>query len=143
MELPAEHHEGLSLIGAGTELRRVCLHHSQAQLEDSLDALGEEAVQHAEGAGEGQHTEEKGEEPGQGQGRQRRQVRDLLRQLRETLPDQLLKHRLINLGSCRGHRDQRSGQGHRPLARTHYYVQTPIITSSKLWLYRASPIVHQ
>ena len=128
-ELPGEHHKGLSVIRTGAELRRVGLHHSQAQLEHGLDALGEEAVQDTEGTGEGQHTEEQGEEPGQGQGRQRRQVRALLRQLGETLADQLLKHRLVHLGTCRGH--QRSEvawntnlrHGHTLLCSGSYYTQ--------------------
>ena len=96
----------MAVVRARAELRCVGLQYRQAQLEHGLDALGEEAVEDAQGAGEGQHAEEQGEEPGQGQGGEGRQVWDLLRQLGETLSDQLLKHRLVHLSSCKG--DQRS-----------------------------------
>lgn len=63
--------------------------------------MEEEAVDHANGAVEGQHAEEEGEEPREGDGREGGEVGDVLGQLGQTLPDQLLKHRLVHLSSCR------------------------------------------
>lgn len=107
-DVRGEDHDGLSVVDAGGELGGVGLQHGQTQLEDGLDAVEEEAVDHADGAVEGQHAEEEGEEPGEGDGRQGGEVGDVLGQLGQTLPDQLLKHRLVYLSPCR--RRQR-GQG--------------------------------
>lgn len=99
--LPGEDHKCLSVVCAGRELRSVGLQHCQTQLKDGFDAMEEEAVDHADGAVEGQDTEEEGEEPREGDGRQRGQVRNVFSQFRQTLPDQLLEHRLVHLSACR------------------------------------------
>lgn len=106
-EVPCENHQGLSVVGAGRELCSVGLQRSQTQLEDGFDTMEEETVDHADGAVEGQHAEEEGEEPREGDRGQGGQVRDVFSQLRQTLPDQLLKHRLVHLSSC-GSRTRRS-----------------------------------
>ena len=100
--LPCENHECLPVIGAGGELSGVGVQHGQAQLEVGFDAVEEEAVDHADGAEEGQDAEEEGEEPGEGDGGEGGEVWNVLGQLRQTLPDQLLEHRLVHLSSCRG-----------------------------------------
>ena len=107
-EVPCENHQGLSVISAGRELCSVGLQRSQTQLEDGFDAVEEETVDHADGAVEGQHAEEEGEEPREGDGGQGGQVWNMFSQLRQTLPDQLLKHRLVHLSSC-GSQTWRSG----------------------------------
>ena len=100
--LPWENHESLPVVGAGGELRGVGLQHGQAQLEVGFDPVEEEAVDHAHGAVEGKDAEEQGEEPGEGDRGEGGEVGDVLGQLRQTLPDQLLEHRLVHLSSCRG-----------------------------------------
>lgn len=84
---PCENHERLSVIRAGCELCGVGLQHRQAQLEDGFDAVEEEAVDHADGAVEGQHAEEQCEKPGEGDGGEGREVRNAFGQFQQTLPD--------------------------------------------------------
>lgn len=74
-------------------LSSLLLHRSSAvasstaspELEDGLDAVVEEAVDHVHGAPQRHDAEEEREEPGQGDGRQGREVMHVLRQLRELL----------------------------------------------------------
>lgn len=63
--------------------------------------MEEEAVDHADGAVEGQDAEEDGEEPGEGDGGEGGEVRNMFGQFWQTLPDHLLEHRLVHLSSCR------------------------------------------
>lgn len=98
--IPCENHKRMSLICADRELCSIGLQHSQTQLEDGFDSVEEKAVDHADGAVEGQDAEEEGEEPGEGDGGEGGEVWEVFSQLRQTLPDQLLKHRLIHLSSC-------------------------------------------
>lgn len=100
--LPGQDHQRLSVVCAGGQRRHVGLQNRQAQLEDGFDAVEEEAVDHADGTLEGQHAEEDGEEPGEGDGGERRQVGNVFGQFRQTLPDELLKHGLVHLSSCGG-----------------------------------------
>lgn len=84
---PCENHERLSIIRADSEMWGVGLQHRQAQLEDGFDAVEEEAVDHADGAVERQHAEEQCEKPGEGDGREGREVRNVFGQFRQTLSD--------------------------------------------------------
>lgn len=97
---PGEDHERLAIVGAGRQLGGVGLQHGQAQLENGLDAVEEEAVDHADGAVERQDAEEQGEEPREGHGGQGGEVREVLGQLGQPLLDQLLEHRLVDLSTC-------------------------------------------
>lgn len=99
-DLPREDHKGLPVICAGRERRSVGLQHRQTQLEDGLDTVEEERVDHADGAVEGKDAEEEGEEPREGDGGEGGEVWNVFGQLRQTLPDQLLEHRLVHLSSC-------------------------------------------
>lgn len=101
---PGEDHQRLAVVRAGGEQRGVGLQRRQAQAEDGVDAVEEEAVDHAHGAEEGQHAEEEREEPGEGDGGEGGDVRHALRQLRQTLPDQLLEDGLVHLGAWGGQR---------------------------------------
>ena len=95
---PAEDHQGLAVILAAAQVLGGGLQHSQSQLEDGLDAVVEEAVDHVHGTLQGHDAEEEREEPGQGDGRQGREVVHVLRQLRELLLDELLEDGLVHLG---------------------------------------------
>lgn len=99
--IPCENHKCLSIISAGRELCSVGIQHSQTQLKDGFDSLEEEAVNHANSTLEGQGAEEEGEEPGERDGGEGGEVWNVFRQFWQTLPDQLLEHRLVHLSSCR------------------------------------------
>lgn len=99
--VPREDHKCLSVVSAGRELCSVGLQHSQTQLEDDFDSVEEETVDHADSTLERQDAEEEGEEPREGDGREGGEVCDVFSQFWQTLPDQLLKHRLVHLGSWR------------------------------------------
>ena len=99
--LPCENHECLSIISGRRELSSVGLQNSQTKLEDGFDSLKEEAVDHAHSTLEGQDTEEEGEKPREGDRGEGGEVWHMFSQLWQALPDQLLKHRLVHLSSCR------------------------------------------
>lgn len=99
--LPCENHKRLPVICAGRKLRSIGLQHSQTKLEDGFDSVEEEAVDHADGAVERQDAQEQGEEPRQGHRGEGGKVWNLFSQLWQTLPDELLEHRLVNLSACR------------------------------------------
>lgn len=99
--LPCENHKRLPVICAGRKLRSIGLQHGQTKLEDGFDSVEEEAVDHADGAVERQDAQEQGEEPRQGHRGEGGKVWNLFSQLWQTLPDELLEHRLVHLSACR------------------------------------------
>ncbi len=96
---PGQDHERVSVVAAGAQLGRVSVQHRERDLEDGSDAVVEEAVEDTQSAAEGQDAQEQRQEPRERRRRQRREVRNTLGQLRQTLADQLLEHRLIHLSS--------------------------------------------
>lgn len=74
----------------------VSVEHRQSQLEDDLDALIEEAVDHHHGALEGHDGQEEREEPGEGDGGDDAQRLHAVVQLRNVDVSQLLEHTLVH-----------------------------------------------
>lgn len=101
---PSQHGHGLSIILGPQQLVDVGVQHAERQLEDDLDALVEEAVDHHHGTLKGHDTEEQGEEPGEGNGRDDSQVLHAVVEFRDVLPGQLLKYTLVYQSSWRSGR---------------------------------------
>lgn len=74
----------------------VGVEHGQSQLEDDLDALVEEAVDHHHSALEGHDGQEECEEPGEGDGGDDAQRLHAVVQLRNVDVSQLLEHTLVH-----------------------------------------------
>lgn len=108
---PAEDHQGLAVVLAAAQVLGVGLQHGQPQLEDGFDAVIEEAVDHVHRALQGHDAEEQSQEPGEGDGRQGREILHVLRQLRELLLDELLKDGLVYLGPWKGSHRDLAGEG--------------------------------
>lgn len=95
---PAEDHQGLAVVLAAAQVLGIGLQHSKPQLEDGSDPVVEEAIDDVHCALQRHDAEEQSQEPGERDGRQGRGAVQVLRQLGEVLPDQLLEHGLVHLG---------------------------------------------